>query len=124
MAENTNDAVKLAYWLSSYPLGMCWANRISSASLLFADVIKSRVQLREAPPVGTPVRYIAHEFNAILAESGLYVSCLPRVSVYSWLYCRIAPVYSRASLLRVSRRAGYLFLIMTLTHVVRSCSTA
>ncbi|KAI0090871.1 mitochondrial carrier [Irpex rosettiformis] len=44
----------LAYWLSSYPL----------------DVIKSRVQLRDAPPVGTPVRYIAHEFNAILAESG------------------------------------------------------
>ncbi|KAI0343773.1 mitochondrial carrier [Trametopsis cervina] len=44
----------LAYWLSSYPL----------------DVIKSRVQLRETPPVGNPFRYITHEFNAILAESG------------------------------------------------------
>ncbi|KAI0688977.1 mitochondrial carrier [Cytidiella melzeri] len=44
----------LAYWLSSYPL----------------DVIKSRVQLRDAPPVGSPLRYIPHEFNAIIVESG------------------------------------------------------
>ncbi|KZV69998.1 mitochondrial carrier [Peniophora sp. CONT] len=44
----------LAYWLTSYPL----------------DVVKSRVQLRETPPVGTPVRYIAHELRTIVAESG------------------------------------------------------
>ncbi|THG94042.1 hypothetical protein EW026_g7345 [Hermanssonia centrifuga] len=44
----------LAYWLSSYPL----------------DVIKSRIQLRPTPPSGTPVQYIAHEFKAIIAESG------------------------------------------------------
>ena len=35
------------------------------------DVIKSRVQLRAEPPVGNPVRYIAHEFKSIIAESGL-----------------------------------------------------
>ena len=35
------------------------------------DVIKSRVQLRATPPTGTPVQYIAHEFKAIVSESGL-----------------------------------------------------
>ncbi|KAJ3739819.1 mitochondrial carrier domain-containing protein [Lentinula detonsa] len=45
----------IAYWLSCYPL----------------DVIKSRVQLRQTPPVGTPVQYIAHEAKTVLAESGL-----------------------------------------------------
>ncbi|KAJ3808673.1 mitochondrial carrier domain-containing protein [Lentinula aff. lateritia] len=45
----------IAYWLSCYPL----------------DVIKSRVQLRQTPPIGTPVQYIAHEAKTILAESGL-----------------------------------------------------
>ncbi|KAI0036126.1 mitochondrial carrier domain-containing protein [Vararia minispora EC-137] len=44
----------LAYWLSSYPL----------------DVVKSRVQLRETPPVGRPWTYIAAELRAIIAESG------------------------------------------------------
>ncbi|KAF7314068.1 hypothetical protein HMN09_00565800 [Mycena chlorophos] len=44
----------IAYWLACYPL----------------DVIKSRIQLREAPPSGTPVQYIAHEVKAIIAESG------------------------------------------------------
>ncbi|KAJ7652893.1 mitochondrial carrier [Mycena rosella] len=45
----------LAYWLACYPL----------------DVIKSRVQLRETPPSGTPVQYIAREFKMILGESGV-----------------------------------------------------
>ncbi|KAF5354351.1 hypothetical protein D9758_010728 [Tetrapyrgos nigripes] len=45
----------IAYWLSCYPL----------------DVIKSRIQLRPIPPTGTPVQYIAAEFKAILAESGM-----------------------------------------------------
>ncbi|KAJ3993444.1 mitochondrial carrier domain-containing protein [Lentinula boryana] len=45
----------IAYWLSCYPL----------------DVIKSRIQLRQTPPVGTPVQYIAHEAKTVLAESGL-----------------------------------------------------
>ncbi|KAK0204988.1 mitochondrial carrier [Desarmillaria ectypa] len=45
----------ISYWLACYPL----------------DVIKSRVQLRPTPPLGTPVQYIAHEGRAILAESGL-----------------------------------------------------
>ncbi|KAJ3554616.1 hypothetical protein NM688_g3014 [Phlebia brevispora] len=44
----------IAYWLSCYPL----------------DVIKSRIQLRPTPPVGSPWTYIAHEFKVILAESG------------------------------------------------------
>ncbi|KAJ7628231.1 mitochondrial carrier domain-containing protein [Mycena polygramma] len=44
----------IAYWLSCYPL----------------DVIKSRIQLRETPPTGTPVQYIAREVKMIMAESG------------------------------------------------------
>ncbi|KAJ7214932.1 mitochondrial carrier domain-containing protein [Mycena pura] len=44
----------IAYWLACYPL----------------DVVKSRIQLRAAPPTGTPVQYIAHEFKAIVAEAG------------------------------------------------------
>ncbi|KAH8110504.1 mitochondrial carrier [Phellopilus nigrolimitatus] len=44
----------ISYWLACYPL----------------DVIKSRVQLRATPPTGTPVQYIAHEFKAIVTESG------------------------------------------------------
>ncbi|THH20487.1 hypothetical protein EW146_g881 [Bondarzewia mesenterica] len=47
----------IAYWLSSYPLGM--------------DVVKSRIQLRSTPPSGTPVQYIAHEIKVIVAESGV-----------------------------------------------------
>ncbi|KAJ7033759.1 mitochondrial carrier [Mycena alexandri] len=45
----------VAYWLSSYPL----------------DVVKSRIQLRDAPPTGTPVQYIGREFKMIIAESGV-----------------------------------------------------
>ncbi|KAJ7164249.1 mitochondrial carrier domain-containing protein [Mycena filopes] len=45
----------VAYWLSCYPL----------------DVIKSRIQLREAPPTGTPVQYIAREIRMIIAEAGV-----------------------------------------------------
>ncbi|KAJ7263603.1 mitochondrial carrier domain-containing protein [Mycena haematopus] len=45
----------IAYWLSCYPL----------------DVIKSRIQLRETPPTGTPVQYIAREVKMIVAESGV-----------------------------------------------------
>jgi len=45
----------IAYWLACYPL----------------DVIKSRVQLRETPPTGTPVQYIAREARTIIAESGV-----------------------------------------------------
>ncbi|KAJ7122144.1 mitochondrial carrier [Mycena epipterygia] len=44
----------IAYWLACYPL----------------DVIKSRVQLRDTPPTGTPVQYIAREFKLIVSESG------------------------------------------------------
>lgn len=51
-----------------------------SVTSLFLDVIKSRVQLRATPPSGTPVQYIAHEFRAILAESGTYVAHL-----YLWV---------------------------------------
>ncbi|KAF7326162.1 hypothetical protein MKEN_00467800 [Mycena kentingensis (nom. inval.)] len=43
---------------------------ISRSAHLQADVIKSRIQLREAPPIGTPVQYIAHEVKAIVVESG------------------------------------------------------
>ncbi|KAF8901893.1 mitochondrial carrier [Gymnopilus junonius] len=45
----------IAYWLACYPL----------------DVAKSRVQLRNTPPSGTPVQYIAHELKTIVHESGL-----------------------------------------------------
>ena len=34
-----------------------------------ADVVKSRVQLRKTPPVGTPVQYIARELKEIVVES-------------------------------------------------------
>ncbi|KAF9650953.1 mitochondrial carrier [Thelephora ganbajun] len=43
----------VSYWLACYPL----------------DVVKSRVQLRKTPPVGTPVQYIAHELKEIVVES-------------------------------------------------------
>ncbi|PSR79490.1 hypothetical protein PHLCEN_2v7015 [Hermanssonia centrifuga] len=49
-----------------------WA-LLASGSTGGVHVIKSRIQLRPTPPSGTPVQYIAHEFKAILAESGLYV---------------------------------------------------
>ncbi|KAJ7612032.1 mitochondrial carrier domain-containing protein [Mycena polygramma] len=45
----------MAYWLACYPL----------------DVIKSRVQLRDVPPTGTPVQYIAREAKMIVAEAGV-----------------------------------------------------
>lgn len=45
----------ISYWLSSYPL----------------DVVKSRIQLRDTPPTGTPVQYIARELRVIVAESGI-----------------------------------------------------
>jgi solute carrier family 25 carnitine/acylcarnitine transporter 20/29 len=32
-------------------------------------VVKSRVQLRNTPPVGTPVQYIAYELKEIVVES-------------------------------------------------------
>lgn len=35
------------------------------------DVVKSRIQLRAAPPSGTPVQYIAHEIRTIVAEAGV-----------------------------------------------------
>ncbi|KZT69708.1 mitochondrial carrier [Daedalea quercina L-15889] len=44
----------IAYWLACYPL----------------DVVKSRIQLRDTPPTGTPVQYIARELKAIVTESG------------------------------------------------------
>jgi len=44
----------IAYWLACYPL----------------DVVKSRVQLRQTPPTGTPVHYIARELKLIVSESG------------------------------------------------------
>lgn len=34
-----------------------------------ADVVKSRVQLRKTPPVGSPVQYIARELKEIVVES-------------------------------------------------------
>ncbi|KAE9401005.1 mitochondrial carrier [Gymnopus androsaceus JB14] len=45
----------IAYWLPCYPI----------------DVIKSRIQLRETPPTGTPIQYIAREARAVIAESGV-----------------------------------------------------
>lgn len=45
----------IAYWLSCYPL----------------DVIKSRIQLRQAPPTGKPWKYMANEIRMVIAESGL-----------------------------------------------------
>ena len=33
------------------------------------DVVKSRVQLRKTPPVGTPVQYIVRELKEIVVES-------------------------------------------------------
>ncbi|KAJ6580185.1 mitochondrial carrier, partial [Mycena vulgaris] len=44
----------IAYWLACYPL----------------DVIKSRIQLREAPPMGSPFQCIGREFKLIVIESG------------------------------------------------------
>lgn len=38
-----------------------------------ADVVKSRVQLRNTPPVGTPVQYIAHELKEIVVEARSWV---------------------------------------------------
>jgi len=55
----------VSYWLACYPL----------------DVVKSRVQLRKTPPVGTPIQYIAHELKAIVVEarslSGLFRGLTP-----------------------------------------------
>lgn len=45
----------VSYWLACYPL----------------DVIKSRVQLREAPPVGGPIQYMVREARAIVTEAGV-----------------------------------------------------
>ncbi|KAI0061202.1 mitochondrial carrier [Artomyces pyxidatus] len=45
----------IAYWLACYPL----------------DVVKSRVQLGESPPSGTPVQYIAREIGQIRRQYGL-----------------------------------------------------
>ncbi|KAJ6626695.1 mitochondrial carrier [Mycena sp. CBHHK59/15] len=44
----------IAYWLACYPL----------------DVVKSRIQLRDTPPTGTPVQYIGREIQLIISESG------------------------------------------------------
>ncbi|TCD66536.1 hypothetical protein EIP91_001257 [Steccherinum ochraceum] len=38
---------------------------------LLANVVKSRIQLRNTPPTGTPVQYIAREMKMIVAESGV-----------------------------------------------------
>lgn len=45
----------ISYWLACYPL----------------DVVKSRIQLKFTPPIGTPIQYIAHELKAIVSESGM-----------------------------------------------------
>lgn len=45
----------ISYWLACYPL----------------DVVKSRIQLKSTPPIGTPIQYIAHELKAIVSESGM-----------------------------------------------------
>ncbi|KAJ7086303.1 mitochondrial carrier domain-containing protein [Mycena crocata] len=45
----------IAYWLACYPL----------------DVIKSRIQLRDTPPTGTPLQYIFREGRMVIAESGV-----------------------------------------------------
>ena len=41
--------------------------------MCFTDVVKSRVQLRKTPPVGTPVQYIARELKEIVVESRSWV---------------------------------------------------
>jgi len=74
----------ISYWLSSYPL----------------DVIKSRIQLRETPPTGTPVQYIAREFRTIVSESG-----------YVGLFRGLSP-----SLLRSIPAAGATFATFELTR--------
>ena len=46
---------------------------VESNKLMFTshvDVVKSRVQLRAAPPEGTPVQYIGRELKAVVVESG------------------------------------------------------
>ncbi|KAG1824471.1 mitochondrial carrier [Suillus subaureus] len=45
----------IAYWLSCYPL----------------DVIKSRIQLRQTPPIGKPWKYMTNEIKMVIAESGI-----------------------------------------------------
>lgn len=64
----------LSFGYDGYPLP-CWTILITIPHT-YADVVKSRIQLRSTPPTGTPVQYIAHEFKAILAESGLYALSL------------------------------------------------
>ncbi|KAI0046466.1 mitochondrial carrier [Auriscalpium vulgare] len=45
----------LAYWLSSYPL----------------DVVKSRIQLANEPPRGTPIQYIIRDMKNIVVSEGI-----------------------------------------------------
>jgi solute carrier family 25 (mitochondrial carnitine/acylcarnitine transporter), member 20/29 len=58
-------------------LSVSWLAAYGSSSCRFIiyplprDVVKSRVQLRTAPPKGTPVQYIASELKAVVTESGV-----------------------------------------------------
>jgi solute carrier family 25 carnitine/acylcarnitine transporter 20/29 len=63
---------QISYWLACYPLGKSPPSQPSQAQFrptCVADVVKSRIQLRKTPPVGTPVQYIAHELKEIVVES-------------------------------------------------------
>ncbi|KAG8709772.1 hypothetical protein FRC11_005217 [Ceratobasidium sp. 423] len=60
----------ICYWLSCYPLGGKPRSRVTVVVLnKFADVVKSRVQLANAPPKG--LDYIAQELRAIVREGGV-----------------------------------------------------
>lgn len=70
-------SLQISYWLSCYPLGaaspfFATYEQVPN-TLLFKDVVKSRIQLRATPPEGTPVQYIARELRAVVAEGGAYV---------------------------------------------------
>ena len=62
-------AVMLPIRYRSHVLHVLW--RVADWDLKITDVVKSRVQLRDTPPTGTPVQYIAREMKAIIAESGM-----------------------------------------------------
>ena len=68
-----SDLLQIAYWLSSYPIGELWGviKEDVTYSGFSADVIKSRVQLRQVPPTGKPWQYMNNEIRMIISESGM-----------------------------------------------------
>lgn len=74
----TQISRQISYWLACYPLGLYLLRGDSLAlrrawnanDAILPDVVKSRIQLRNTPPTGTPVQYVWRELKSIVHESG------------------------------------------------------